>query len=194
MSEERSPCDREGTFKAKITDYGTRETEGQAVAVTIQVTLLEMWDGSEWQEWEQYGMEAAGDLWVVKKDGTPNNNPAKSLIEHAGWDGSFASITNRTWQPTPCQVVIKRDDYKDQVRYRVEFVNAYDRTPGQVSNVSPDKARELDGRFGSHFRALAGNTKRNGSAPAPGKPATPPASSRPTPPPVQAGTSGEIPF
>jgi hypothetical protein len=191
-------CDREGTFRAQIKGYGIRDADGsQSVGVVLQVLLLELWNGTAWDEWEQYEMEAEGTLWVVKKNGEINQSAAESLTKYAGWDGSFSSLFSQTWQPTKCQVVVKRDDYKGEVRYRVEFVNGYDRTPGAVSSVSESKARELETRYGSQFRAIAGNSKRNGPAPAApangGKPAPPPSSSRPTPPPP-ANQTEDIPF
>lgn len=185
-------CDREGTFRANITGYGLRDADGSnSVAVTLQARLLEMWDGQEWQEWEQYDMEAIGDIWIIKKDGSPNTHGVESLVRHAGWDGSIEAIVNTTWQPAKCQVVIKPDEYKGEVRYRIEFVNSYDRVPGQVSTVSPEKGRDLASRHGAALRAIAANVKRNATVPANGKPAAP-AGAKPTP--SVKMTEDSIPF
>jgi hypothetical protein len=176
------PCDREGTFKAQIESYGLKEMETGSVAVAIRANLLECWSGEGWDAWSEYQMDATGDLWIVKKDGTLNSSQVEALIKCAGWDGNLESITNETWKPTPCQVVVQRDDYKGQTRFRIAFINDIDRTPGAFGNVDAGKAKELQARHGAALRALAGNAKRNG-APAPtGKPATPPpAAPRPAP-------------
>jgi hypothetical protein len=200
------PCDREGIFRGKIEGYGLRDADKtSSLAVTLQVRLTELWDGDHWEEWSQYDMEATGDIWIIKKDGTPNENGVRSLVENAGWDASIDSVYGQTWQPTPVQVVVKRDDYKGEVRFRIEFVNTYDRTPGAVSTVSSDKARELSSQHGAALRAIAGNVKRNGP-PGPGGPVKPPAPGavaapvRPATPPAAArvGTptpkAEEIPF
>lgn len=191
-------CDREGAFRAVISDYGLKEMESGAVAVAIKARLTDFWDAAngEWIPWEQYEMEVEGDIWIVKKDGGGvNQNGAESLMRHAGWDGSLESISNATWQPTACQVVVKRDEYKGNVRYKIAFVNALDRTPGGLSNVDPAKVRELETRYGAQFRAIGGNIKRN-APPAVGRPASPPASAAPPRPPEPAAASSndKIPF
>jgi hypothetical protein len=171
-------CDREGTFRAEINDYGMKEQESGAIAVTIKVGLTEIWNGEAWEPWEEYGMEAYGDIYVVKKDGTLNKLGVQSLIQHAGWDGNFASVVDRMWQPVPCQVVIKANEYEGNTTYKIAFVNDYDRTPGQLGTIAPDKAKTLQAKFGGELRALAGNAKRNGDAPK-DKPPAPPIEKRP---------------
>lgn len=174
------PCDREGSFKARITGYGLKEFESGAVSVSLKADLLEFWDGTQWQPWADYSMEAEGDVCIVKKDKTINQGAAESLINFAGWDGDIVSIGTEAWHPTNCVLVVKADTYKDQTRYRIAFVNDYNRTPGGMSNVDAAKVKELQARFGSQFRALAGNKQRNGTPPA-NRPAPPPPVSR-TPP------------
>jgi hypothetical protein len=172
-------CDREGTFRAQITSYGLQDsTKSQSVGIMIRASLLEIWNGEAWEPWGDYLMEAEGTLWVIKSDGTPNTNSAESLCRYAGWDGTFESIANNTWQPTPCQVVIKEDSYKNETRYRIEFVNDLHRTPGQMSSVSPEKVRELSARHGSALRAIAGNVHRGSAAPQASRPSAPPPAAR----------------
>jgi hypothetical protein len=177
-------------------ESGLKELESGSVSIALKATLLEYWNGEEWLPWSDYGMEAEGDVWIVKKNGELNQPAIESLMKWAGWDGNLESIANSTWQPNPVQVSVKKDDYKGSVRYKIAFVNDFDRTPGQLSNVTPDKLAALQTRFGSQLRAIAGNTKRNnGSTQA--RPATPPPpAARPTPPPVSApfGGGGDVPF
>lgn len=170
------PCDRTGSFRAEILDYGLKEMDSGAVAVALHVKLTEMWDGENWQPWGEYDMEAYGDVWIVKKDGKLNDRQAKALINFAGWDASLSSIAEETWKPTPCQVEITHERYKDQDQYRISWVNDFDRTPGAgaQSNVDANKLKELEARFGSPLRALQGNVKRNGAAPSTKKPSPPP--------------------
>lgn len=198
------PVDRAGIFKAKITGYGLTESEKGAVGIVLKAELTDLWDptNKEWYPWAQYEQEAEGAIWIVKKDGTINQLGADSLIKCAGWDGNLESITGETWQPTPVQVAIDSDEYNGKTRFRINFVNPFDRTPGMMSTVSADKARELQNRFGGLLRAIAGNARRNGATPngAPPPPARP-ASPAPPPPPVGAGArpgddypGEEIPF
>ena len=170
------PCDRSGVFRAEILDYGLKKMDSGAVSVAIHVLLTEMWDGENWQPWRDYDMEAYGDVWIIKKDGALNDRQAKALMQYAGWDASLVAITDATWKPTPCQVEITHERYKDQDQFKVSWVNDFNRVPGAgaLSNVDSDKVKELEARFGSPLRALQGNVKRNGSAPASKKPAPPP--------------------
>lgn len=197
------PVDREGAFRCQLADYGLKQMDSGAVAISLRVALTEHYDGEHWQPWAQYDMEAEGDIWIVKKNGEINQQAAESLMRHAGWDGTLESITGATWTPTPFQVTVKRDDYQGNVRHKIAYVNEFDRTPGGLSNVSPDKARELAARFGSQFRAIAGNVKRNNAAGAgTGAPAAPSRPAPPPPPPARqhAGATagdnvnGDIPF
>ena len=183
-------CDREGIFRAEIVDYGLRDTDkSQSVAVSVRVNLTEHFHEGEWLPWPKDNeMQASGDIWIIGKDGKMFDDKVQSLVKYAGWDGTFESIVNHTWVPTPCQVSTEADtDKKGNTRYRVGFLNDYSRTPGQVGTVGADKAKELAARYGAPLRALAGSAKRS-AAPANGsKPSVPPP---PKAPPVAPASRG----
>lgn len=189
------PCDRAGNFRANILEYGLKEMDSGAVAVSLHVKLTELFDNGEWHEWEQFDMECFGDVWIIKKDGSINDKASESLIKHAGWDGNIDSITGETWKPTPCQVVVNKEEYQGRTSYKVAFINDHSRTPGQMSNVTPEKAKELQNRFGSQLRALVGNVKRN-QAPTGSRPSAPPAPAvvRNPHPASAAAVANDIPF
>lgn len=202
-----TPVERTGQFRALITDYGLTESKDGAVGIAIKARLLEWFDptgqgdggAGAWAPWEQYEMEAEGVLWVVKKNGEINELAAKSLVAHANWDGNLLSITNGAWQPTQCQVSVEKDTYKNETRFRIGFVNDYHRNPLGMSSVGMDKASELQARFGSSLRAIAGNAKRNvppqnGQPPAPPAPAATPAPVADLPPPPPGRSYEDIPF
>jgi hypothetical protein len=186
------PCDRTGHFRCDVLDYGLKEMESGAVSVALHVLLTEMWDGENWQPWREYGMEAFGDIWIIKKDGVLNDRQAKALMQYAGWDASLTSLSEATWKPTACQVEIGHQKYKDEDQYKINWLNDFNRTPGAgaLSNVDGDKVKSLEARFGSPLRALQGNVKRN-AAPANGSKPTPPPKS-----PAMAGAASDdgIPF
>lgn len=178
------PVDREGIFRGTITEYGLKEMESGAVAVSIKAKLDEFYQADAWHPWAEYEQEAQGDIWVLKKDnGGPNDKAIASLVRCAGWDGEFTSITNETWKPTPAQFVVKREEYNGQTRFKIAFVNEFDRSPsGSMGNVDQAKAKELQARFGSQLRAIVGNSKR----------AAPPNGSPPAPPPKSKSKNGKI--
>jgi hypothetical protein len=186
------PVDRVGIFRAQIVEFGLNEAESGSVAINIRAHLTEWWDGEKWVDWNPSQQECDGSLWVVKKDGSANEGAAESLMRHAGWDASFSSVVNGTWKPTPCQVEIREDEYKQKKRKRIEFINDFSRTPGALSNVDSSKASDLDNRFGPSFRALAGNVMRN--RPSPGGGSRPPAPPPPEMAGAAAGNSDGIPF
>lgn len=186
-------CDREGHFRATIVSYGLKEMESGAVSVALRARLTEFWDGQQWHPWSDYDMESEGDVWIIKKSGDVNLGQAEALMRFAGWDGNMESIVQETWHPSPVQVAVQKDEYKGSVRYKIAFINDYNRTPGALSNVSKDKARELQAKFGSQFRAIASNVQRNTQAPQ-GRPQAP----RPFTPPdsreVVHSSGEDIPF
>lgn len=173
---------QEGTFRGCITEYGLREQESGAKAITIVARIDEVWDGeSEWEDWSHHGLEVGGDLWVIKKDATLNLRQVEALVRFAGWDGDLVAIVDGSWYPTPCQFDVTRDEYQGNVRFRVAWVAGYERIPGSVGNVTPERARELQEAYGPQFRAIAGNFARNAAPPA-GKPKVPaPANKTPKP-------------
>ncbi len=160
-------CDREGNFKAEIVGYGVKEMESGSVSISLRARLREWFSNGEWHPWEEFDMEAEGDIWIVKKDGSANEPAVLSLANCCGWDGDLSSIVNETWQPTRCQVVVKKDEYKGNVRFKIAFLNDHDRTPGGMSNLTPDKARALTSRFGPQFRAIVGTPAPKASPPTP---------------------------
>lgn len=167
-------CDRDGNFRGRFTEYGVKEQDSGAVAVQVVCALDEYWQDGEWFPWAEYDMEAYGDLYVVKKDGSLNHNQVEALVKHAGWDGNFESLAKGTWQPLACQVVVNSDEYKGNVRHRVSFVNGYDAVPGgRVNPLDPAKAKALQAKFGGELRALAGNSQRSAAPKPGGKPPAP---------------------
>lgn len=168
--------DREGQFRGTITEYGLKEMESGSVAVSIKAQLTEFYAGEEegWLDWTQYDVEAQGDVWVIKRDKSLNAKAAESLVKNAGWDGSFTSVKDGSWQPTPCQFTVKAEEYEGRTYYKIAFVNDFDRTPGGMSNVDDARVKSLESQYGSQMRALFSNTKRNGAKPEASKPRTPP--------------------
>jgi hypothetical protein len=172
--------DRPGLFRGEIVDYGMTKRESGAVCIRILARLDQYWcvpDGGEieeWLDWPSGGMEANGDVYIIKKDGTLNQGVIKSLMAATGWGGSVVDINSHEWRPNPCQFVIKADEYQGKVRHRIEFLNEYDRTPGgQMSSLDETDAKALELKFGGQIRALKGNAGRNEAKPK-GKPPAPP--------------------
>jgi len=167
--------DRSGNFRGEIIDYGLTEQESGAVAVGIEVHIHECWNAEtkEWEDWRQYApMRAVGYIYVIKKDGTLNDKQVQSLVQHAAWDGSFESIVNHTWQPSPVHIVVDADTYKGKVQYKINWLNDFDRQPGGIGQIASGRMKDLNAKYGSQLRAVAGSAKKQ--AVPNGKPAAPP--------------------
>jgi len=147
------------------------------LAVQVTARLDEFWnnEAENWDDWREYEVEAEGYLWIIKKDGSENQNQIEALVRHTGWDASIPSIAGNQWQPTPCQFVIQGEapnDFHTDVRYRINWINDYEQTP-TAGNVDMDRATALQNQYGARLRALAGNVQRNAPTPE-GKPPSPP--------------------
>lgn len=194
-----NPVDREATFRATIESYHLVDTPSGSVGVSCKFRIVELWHDGQWWPFDEHDMEIDGDIWIVgtrEKGSKVNENGVKTLVESLGWDGLIDSIANETWTPQRCQISVKNETYKNVAKLKVAFVNDWNRTPGG-SSVDPAKAKELQMRYGSQLRAIAGNVKRN--APPSPPPGGPPAPTRPTAPapiapPPPSGSNSDIPF
>lgn len=184
--------DREGIFRANIINYGVQNFDSGSVGIAVTADLTAMWmppaDGNEgyWDDWSSYGYQADGTIIVVKKDGTMHKPQVEALCRHAGWDGNLEAVALGTWEPKPVQVTIKREVYKkegydEQISFRINFINDYERSPGSKGNVDAAKASELQSRYGGSLRAIAATVAQNAIPPANGKPSAPPARKGPPP-------------
>jgi|WetSurMetagenome_2_1015567.scaffolds.fasta_scaffold94728_3 hypothetical protein len=168
------PINQEGAFRGLITEYALFEPKSGAVGLNIKAAIHEAWDeeNQAWGDWREFEVEAEGCIWIIKKDGSINEEGAESVVKFSGWNGDLATVTDGTWKPRACAFTVKKDVYKDQTRFRIAYVNDPERIPGGMGNVSPERAKELSMKYGSQFRALAGNAARNATTPA-GKPKLP---------------------
>ena len=147
------PCEAEGHYRAKITEYGLAEMDSGAVCVKLQAHLLQRWnDEGEWEDISKSEIYCRGDIWVLTKSSKVNEPAVQSLVNHAGWDASLESILEQTWQPINCRVDVKKETYKDVDRYKIAFLNAWDKEPGGIGNVSRKRLGELQDLYGEELR------------------------------------------
>jgi hypothetical protein len=162
-----------GTCRGQITEYALAEMKTGAVAINLTARVTEYWDEEtgEWKDCSTGDLETGGPVWIILKNGNINQPAAESLMKHAGWDGDLTSIENQRWEPTPCAFVVKIDNYNDEVRYRIGYINAFEAIPsGGSTAVSVDRITALQAQYGPQLRALAGSIEMNATPP----PAAPP--------------------
>lgn len=156
-----------GDFRGEICSYKLQEYKSGAVAIAVLVDIHDAWNSEtqEWNDWREHYLQVPGYLFVIKKNGTLNDVQVAALVSHVGWDGNLESITAQTWQPTRCQFSVTANTYEGDVSYRIAWINAYDSRPG-TSSIDPTRSKELQNKFGSQLRAVAGNAVRNSLTPA----------------------------
>jgi hypothetical protein len=174
--------DREGTFRGRIIEYGLQEGKNtSSVGIAIKVAIDEAYnfEAESWEDWREYAVECYGYVNLVKGDGSANDKSAENLCLCTGWNGSVGDIAMGEWKPEPIQFTTKANEYNGKTSFKVDYINQYDRSPGGgIKSVDADKAKALQAKYGTTFRALAANTKRNN--PPADKPKSPPPAKRET--------------
>lgn len=185
--------DRVGNFRGDILGMAvTAAKESKSKFINIKCSVHDHWNGTEWEDWRGYEMVAFGSLCIIKKDGVINTVQAEPLMQHSGWDGDFTKLESGEFNPIRFSTKERTYDKDGQsvTVYEIEWINAYDSTPGGglKSNVDEGDLKSLNTQFGAQLRALRGNGQRNAAKPT-GKPSSPPPAAQP----AQAA-SGDIPF
>lgn len=155
--------DREGIFMAQPTQWRVRTFEGsQAMAVEIDFKILGMLnDEGGWDDWRDYAETTCRGRWfLTKKDGTVNSSAVDQLAVALGWDGNLLSISDAGPPPRACQINVRSDEYRGETRYNATWMNHkfFKPTP---TGAPADEVNELQGRFGSLFRAAAASATQS---------------------------------
>jgi hypothetical protein len=173
--------DREGIFRGFVKSAVIREPKegSQALAVSLAIDVEAMRDQAAeggWTDWRPYQCVAFGDFWIIKKDGNTNDMAVEQLTR-IGWDGDLTKFDGETWKGTPCQFTTVADTYKDETRYKVQFLNAYDYAGGSPAGLDTARLRQLEQKYGGKLRALCHKV----GAAAKQTPAKPPMPTKPKP-------------
>lgn len=168
------PTERAGTYRALITWYSLSTAESGAVGVKFVAQLLDYWlvkkneDGSEefsWYPYSERDEETSGYINVIKKNGGVNNIGVEQLC-HAGWDGDLDTIHNQSWEPIPCQCIVKKvkfekTDGTEVFSCEASGIYRYDRDPNARSGgVTAEKAQELSTKYGGDLMSAASSFRR----------------------------------
>jgi hypothetical protein len=180
--------DRDGIFRGNPIEASiiTGAEGSQSVGLNVKCFVQEALDGSNWQPWDEYGFVAAGTLWIIKKDGSINENAAETARDVLGWDGDFDHVEGT--QLRMCQFTVKGEEYKEKMRYRIEWFNPYEFSPGPRA-VDAGQLSKLKTTHGAKMRAFFGQRKSAAPAPA-GKPAPPPPAAKKSPPAPPSAPAG----
>ena len=76
--------DRQDLPRAARSRGACNSDSSQAVAVSMEILILEQLDGSKWASWSEYEEHNVyGDYYVVKKDGSVNATIVEQLVDLA---------------------------------------------------------------------------------------------------------------
>ena len=161
-----------GEFRGEIVTYAAEEKESGAVAIKIEVLVHEIFESGKYHDWSDHNLIATGRVWVVGRGGKVNKRNAESLMQIAGWDGTFKSIADGSWEPDKVGITVKAEEYpagSGTMYYKIDWINPFDRNPAGSSGIDEKKSSELDTRFGSQLRGLVRTAKpaKKAAAPSP---------------------------
>jgi hypothetical protein len=170
--------DREGRFKAAITDHGVDETGPNKLATFVcGYRLCEELVNGEWMplELDQGEMQIAGFHYLEKKDGSINTSTVDQLKSAFVWDGRDPMwLQDTDFSQLTVQLTLEFEEYNGRSRIRVKWVDAADAVGNAVTKADDATRRSISTRLGAKFRALAGGAPAPAPKPA-GKPTAPPA-------------------
>ena len=156
--EARLPLTEVGKYRGSIVDYEVKEFDSGSVLVKLYIEVEDTWEGNGWRDIKKDCWDFVGDVWVVGKKGL-HKSSCENLINHAGWSGSFASITDRTWHPTP---IAFETEMNLQYGLQLRYLNSYHGGGDKSKAVS---GKSLDNKLGGQLRSLAANAELAKSKP-----------------------------
>jgi len=173
-------ANREGRFRARVTDVGVNETgPNKLCTVVLRFALVEEYDKGEWNNIESEELDAVAYCYVEKRDGSLNDFQVAALKEAFGWPGMDPFWFEETKEFPPVQVTLESEEYNGKDRIKVRFINSYDSEPGGITHADGDTRRALMARLGHKLRAHSGGKpapapKPTGAPKPPPKPAAAP--------------------
>ena len=152
-----------GIYRARIIASNVEEKDTGSVRFGAQYEAYQYKEGGQWHDLDT-PETIFGDVWIVKKDGTLNDQSIKRLMEAIEWDGaSFSALADTDWSGTEVQITVGEEEYEGKVRPKMQWLNHRDFEGGMKSSDATTLG-SLDNRFGSQLRALSGGAKKPAQA------------------------------
>ncbi|HPD16243.1 MAG TPA: hypothetical protein PLE19_14915 [Planctomycetota bacterium] len=168
-------ANREGRFRARVTDRGVNSTgPNKLCTVILRFALTEEYRDGEWHDITAEDLEVVAYFYVEKRDGTLNEFIIDALKEALGWPGIDPFWFEDEQDLPPVQLTLEWDEYEGKKRIRVRYLNPHDAEPSTgISHADANERRALSARLGCKLRAYSGGTAVPAPKPA-GAPAPPP--------------------
>lgn len=171
--------DREGIFKASITDWALDEQKGSGIPkFTIEFDATEYLENAQWYDWREYKQTIRGYFYPFMKTGDPNTTTIDNLKNSIGWDGlSLESLGNGNYKDVIVQITIKNGSYKGNPRMEVAWINPGDFDP-TLKKLDEKGVKRMASNWDAKLRAIGG-AKSGSTATKPKPPPMPPATTKP---------------
>lgn len=184
--------DREGRFTAQILECSIYKPESsESVGWNFHAALMHEATAEGWNALDPMP-DVYGTVWLVKKDGTVNENGVKQMKDALGWDGDWGKLEgDHVWPNFQCDVAA--DTYNGKTKMKATWLHSYEADPSARSGMKamePNERKSLASKYQAATRAICG-VKSTG-APAPkGSPPSPTKKSAEA---VAASTEDNPPF
>lgn len=149
-----NPCDREGRWKGVVTSAAVKQFTSGAVGLSLVVSLDQQQSGNGWADWSEYQMDAEGTIFIVLKDGNPNDRAVESLRDTFAWDGDIRKLDGRL-VGMPLQFTTQSDVYKGQERFKIGFINHVDSTGLGTQAADEATLTVLQNQYGPKLAQIA---------------------------------------
>lgn len=166
--------DREGRFTAQMLETSLFKAEGtEAVAFNFHAALMHEAVSNEWAALDPMP-DVRGAVWLVKKDGTINENAVKQLKEALGWDGDWNKLDGADHKWPDFQVDVQADTYNGKTTFKGTWLHHFEADPSQRGGkaMEPGEKKSLAAKYQAQTRAICG-VKQSGAPGPKGKPPAP---------------------
>lgn len=132
----------------ELTESNT--TAAMGIRFSFVVTHYTSTSG-EWVAFDPPQPQIEGTQWIMDRHGEARHNLVENLKLALGWLGAntegFSQLTgDAAWTPTPCEIVVGEEEYKDKKRLRADWINPLNAAAGARQITDHNKAR-LRGKF-----------------------------------------------
>jgi len=147
------PMAEPGRYQARPTSwsiYESQNSESRGISIQYQCTLRLDVERDEYVPTEGPPKGAEGTVWIIGRDGTPNQRGIRDLARVFGWNGDLEQFAaDSGWRPKDCEITVVEEEYNGKKRLKVAWINELG-SKGRTK----DTAKRLMSAYGDTFKRL----------------------------------------
>lgn len=154
---------REGIYKGRAIGWAVRKLPTGSIAIRVEFEVHQRMepDGS-WKPGP--AASVAGDFFVIKQTGQPNETVASMLCETIGWGGTFAETTETLPLDAVVQIEVEGRDWKGKTYFDAKWIRQENDAGKKRSAGNEDldavAVVNLDKKHAADLRAIAAKAKK----------------------------------